>query len=213
MRAALLTICLCATAWAKPAPPTPPERPARFFSDGTRLAFAVDYADLVDNALRRRLESGLATTVVARAYLVREGAAGAEALAVQTVRTAYDLWDEVYVTEITDEAGPRVFRDKSRDEAARRLSALQLPLVERARLLAGERYRVAVIVELNPVSPALLAQVRKWLSRPREGDSLDRGGGDSYFGSFVSLFVNRKVGEAEKVLRFRTPSFSTGELP
>ena len=30
------------------------------------------------------------------------------------------------------------------------------------------------------------------------------GGGEAFFGSFVSLFVNRRIGSAERVLRFRS---------
>jgi hypothetical protein len=184
-------------AWAK----GPADRAGTFTSDGKKLWLAVDYPELADGALVRRLDSGLSTTVVARAYLVREGASRAEALAVQTVRTAYDLWDEVYVSEVSGEAGARVFRDKKREDAIKRLSSLKLPVIDIARLQAGEHYRVGVIVELNPVSKELLQQVRRWLSRPREGAPLD---GESYFGSFVSLFVNRKVGDAERVLQLRT---------
>jgi hypothetical protein len=183
------------------AKPPPVERLAHFENDGARLWVTVDYPELADAALRHKLDSGLSATVVARAYLVREGASRAEALAVQTVRTAYDLWDEVYVSEVSGEAGARVFRDPKRDDALRRLSQLRVPLIDNARLQPGAHYRVAVIVELNPVSKELLSQVRKWLSRPREGAPLD---GESYFGSFVSLFVNRKVGEAERVLQLRT---------
>lgn len=191
----LISLAFMATAFAKP----PVEKLARFESEGARLVVSVDYPELADGELKRKLDSGLLATVVTRAYLVREGASRAEALAVQTVRTAYDLWDEVYVSEVSGEAGARVYRDKKRDDALHRLSQLKVPLS--ATLQPGAHYRVAVIVELNPVSKELLSQVRKWLSRPREGAPLD---GESYFGSFVSLFVNRKVGEAERVLHLQT---------
>jgi hypothetical protein len=197
---AWIILLLCNLAQAKP-PPAPPERVARFSLASGKLWLGVALPELVDDNLKRKLDSGLATTVVTRAYLVREGSSRAEALAVQTVRTAYDLWDEVYVSEVTNESGVHVFRDKTREDALARLSQLSLPIVDAARLVRSARYRVAVIAELNPVSPALLQQVRKWLSRPREGAPLD---GESYFGAFVGLFVNRKVGEAEKVLQLRT---------
>jgi hypothetical protein len=180
-------------AWAKP----PTERMARFTVDGNRVAVSVDVSDVIDENVKRKLDSGLATTLVARAYLVREGSSRADALAVQTIRTAYDLWDEVYVSELSGESGVRVFRDKKREDAIHRVAWLTLSFP----LLPNAQYRVAWIVELNPVSKELLAQVRKWLSRPREGGPIN---GESYFGSFVSLFVNRKVGDAEKVLQFRT---------
>jgi hypothetical protein len=184
---------LCSIALAKP----PAERLARFTVDNSRVSVSVDVSDLIDENARRKLDSGLATTLVARAYLVREGSSRAEALAVQTIRTAYDLWDEVYVSELSGESGARVFRDKKREDAIHRIAWLSLSFP----LAPNASYRVAWIVELNPVSKELLAQVRKWLSRPREGAPLDA---ESYFGSFVSLFVNHKIGDAEKVLQFRT---------
>jgi hypothetical protein len=178
-----------------------PERNAAFSVDGGKLWCSVDFPELSDAALKKKLDSGLVTTVVARAYLVREGSSRAEALAVQTMRTAYDLWDEVYVSEVSGEAGARVFRDKRREDALHRLSQLKLPVIDAARLQPGAHYRVSVIVELNPVGKELLQQVRRWLSRPREGAPID---GESYFGSFVGLFVNRRVGDAERVISLRT---------
>jgi hypothetical protein len=191
----LLAILLFSTvAWAKPN-----DRVGKFSLAQGKLWVQLEYPELVDENLKRRLESGLAATVVARAYLVREGTSRADALAVQTVRTAYDLWDEVYVSDVSGDGGARVYRDKRREDALKRISTLQVALVDQKRL--SGQYRVMVVVELNPVSKELLAQVRKWLSRPREGAPLD---GESYFGSFVSLFVQRKVGEAERVLQLRT---------
>jgi hypothetical protein len=188
-----------------------PERPARFAVEGARVTLSVSFPELVDASLRRKLDSGLATTVVTRAYLLKEGASRAESLAVQTVRVAYDLWDEVYVVEVAGEGARQVFREQRREGAIARLTQLdRLAVAEAARLTAGARYQAALIVELNPVSPALLQQVRRWLSRPREGAPI---GDADYFGSFVSLFVSRKVGEAEQVLRFRTSPFVAGALP
>jgi hypothetical protein len=210
LRCSIIALVLSAHA-ALAAPPAVPERPARVRDNGQRVTLSVEFPELFDAALARRLDSGLATTVVTRAYLTAEGSARAEALAVQTVRVAYDLWDEVYVVEISDERGRRVVREQKRQAALARLAALDaLPIVDSARLSAGARYRLAVIVEVNPVSPALLGQVRRWLSRPRDSGPTD---GESAFGSFVSLFVNIKVGEAERVLRFRTPPFSRGASP
>ena len=79
---------LCSIALAKP---PPAERAAVFSVENHKLWLAVDFPELADVTLRHKLDSGLLTTVVARAYLVREGSSRAEALAVQTVRTAYDL--------------------------------------------------------------------------------------------------------------------------
>ena len=202
MRSLVALLLLSSIALASP-PASVPERAAQLRDDGRRLTLSMDFPELADAAVQRRLDSGLATTVVTRAYLFKDGGSRVESLAVQTVRVAYDLWDEVWVVEQIGESGRTVTHEKQRRDVVRRIAAVDaLPLVEHARLVPGTRYVVAVMVELNPVSPALLSQVRRWLSRPREGAASD---GESYFGSFVSLFVNRKVGEAEKVLRFRTP--------
>ena len=65
-------------------------------------------------------------------------------------------------------------------------------------------YFVAMVVELNPVSPELAAEMRRWLSRPA-GETLDSS--SSFFGSFVSVFVNPKLGRADRVLRVRSQPF------
>ena len=76
-----------------------------------------------------------------------------------------------------------------------------------ARLAGIPRKDVFVLVmdiELNPVSKETLAQVRRWLSQGT-GGGLDRGG--AFFGSFVSVFVNPKIAEADRVLRIRSQPF------
>jgi hypothetical protein len=198
MRALPLVALLCSVAAA--APPKPlPERAVRFTDEEAQLTASVEYPDAVDAALRRRLEGGLAVTFVARAYLFREGSARAEALAVQTARVAYDLWDEVYVVELSDERGRRVTREKGREAALARAASLdRLQIVPRARLTPGARYRLSVIVEVNPISPQLLKQVRRWLARPRGDDAV----GASTFGALAGSFVEAQVSDAEKVLRF-----------
>ncbi|MCA9586650.1 MAG: hypothetical protein KC657_14945, partial [Myxococcales bacterium] len=62
-----------------------------------------------------------------------------------------------------------------------------------------------VIVEVNPVSPKTLEQMRKWVSRPAGSTGI--GPGDALFGSFVGLFV-RQIGNADRTLRFRSQALS-----
>jgi len=77
-------------------------------------------------------------------------------------------------------------------------------IAELSSIAFDTEYQVAIIAELNPVSPQTLAEVRKWLS-DGAGNGLDRGG--SFFGSFVSVFVNLKVPAADRVLRIRSQPF------
>jgi hypothetical protein len=65
---------------------------------------------------------------------------------------------------------------------------------------SGASVWFGVVVELNPLSPETVHRLRRWLARP-DGAGVD---GDAFFGSFVSLFVNRRIGDAERVLRFRS---------
>ena len=60
------------------------------------------------------------------------------------------------------------------------------------------------VIAVNPVSEEILAEVRRWLTRPHGGAQL--AGDSSFFGSFVSVFVNPRVSDADRVLRFRSQS-------
>jgi hypothetical protein len=60
------------------------------------------------------------------------------------------------------------------------------------------------LIELNPLSSSTLARIRRWLARPRGDYNVE---GKSFFGSFVSLFVNDRIGAAERVLRLRSQEF------
>ena len=198
-------VLLC-SAGARAAPDAP-ERAVRFDDDGRFVSMTVAFPDLIDADLAHKLDSGFATNIVARAFLFRGGAPEPEALAVRAFRVAYDLWDEVYLVEERDDAGVRRYRETSRAAAIRRVTTLDhLPVGESARMPVGQKYVVALLVEVNPVSPELLAQVRRWLTSPPEGHRF-AGTGESFFGSFVSIFVNPRVGDAEKVLRFRSTPF------
>jgi hypothetical protein len=66
----------------------------------------------------------------------------------------------------------------------------------------GPHCFVGLIVEVNPVSEELLAEVRRWIARPR--GSQDVAGSSSFFGSFVSIFANPRIAEADRTLRFRS---------
>jgi hypothetical protein len=211
MRVALAGMLVALAAGAAAARPSvpPAPRPIALVDDGRRLVISVAFPDLFDAALGARLDSGFATNIVVRAFVGREGAGRAEALAVRHTRVAYDLWDEVYLVEERDDAGVRTARLGTRAQAIARVTTLdRLPVGEWARLRPGVRYVVRVVVEVNPVSPELLARVRRWLTRPEGSRRLDSSdGGESFFGSLVSVFVNPRIGDAEKVLRFETPPF------
>ena len=187
-----------------------PRRQANFVWDKnektgqTLLKTSFSYRDVIDKALSDKLASGLPTVIAMRAYVLREGETNPIALAVRTCRVSFDLWEEVYRLKITSAGGERDLAVLNLEGVLRQCAeARDLSVADKALLTANKAHFLGVIVEVNPVSPQMLAQMRQWVSRPAGSTGI--GPGDALFGSFVGLFV-RQIGTADKTLRFRTQS-------
>lgn len=168
----------------------------------TLLRASFSFRDVVDKAMAEKLASGLPTVIATRAYVLREGEANPVALAVRTCRVVFDLWDEVYRLKISSPGGERDSAALNLEGVLRQCAeARDLPVADRSLLAPGKPHFLGVIVEVNPVSPQMLAQMRQWVSRPAGSTGI--GPGDALFGSFVGLFV-RQLGNADRTLRFRT---------
>jgi hypothetical protein len=151
----------------------------------------------------KKLSSGLPTVIAMRAYVYREGEDAPVALAPRVCRVVYDLWDEVYRVHVSEP-------ERERDQAAvldgvLRLctDARDLPFVRRGLLAAKQAYFLGVVVDVNPVSPQMIEQMRRWMSRPTGSTGI--GPSDALFGSFVQLFVHQ-IATSDKTLTFRTQS-------
>lgn len=201
-------------AWAEDPPKQEelPRRQANFAWDRnektgqTLLRASFSYRDLIDKTMTDKLTSGLPTVIAMRAYVLREGEASPVALAVRTCRISFDLWDEVYRLKIASAGGERDSAALNLEGVLRQCAeARDLSVVDRALLAPGRPHFLGVIVEVNPVSPQMLTQLRQWVSRPAGSTGI--GPGDALFGSFVGLFV-RQIGTADKTLRFRTQSIT-----
>lgn len=189
-----------------------PRRQANFAWDKnektgqTLLRASFSYRDLVDKAMTEKLTSGLPTVIAMRAYVLREGEASPVALAVRTCRISYDLWDEVYRLKIASAGGERDSAALNLEGVLRQCAeARDLAVADRALLAPGKPHFLGVIVEVNPVSPQMVAQLRQWVARPAGSTGI--GPGDALFGSFVGLFV-RQIGTADRTLRFRTQALT-----
>ena len=189
-----------------------PRRQANFAWDKnektkqTLLRASFSYRDVIDKAMADKLASGLPTVIAMRAYVLREGEANPVALAVRTCRVVYDLWDEVYRLKISGPGGERDSAALNLEGVLRQCAeARDVPVADRSLLTTGKPHFLGVIVEINPVSPQMLAQMRQWVSRPAGSTGI--GPGDALFGSFVGLFV-RQIGNADRTLRFRTQSLT-----
>jgi hypothetical protein len=166
------------------------------------LRASFSYRDVIDKAMENKLASGLPTVIAMRAYLLREGEQNPIGLAVRTCRVTFDLWEEVYRLKISSAGGERDSAALNLNSVLRQCAEAQdLAIADKTLWTTGKPHFLGVIVEVNPISPQMLAQMRQWVSRPAGSTGI--GPGDALFGSFVGLFV-RQIGNADRTLRFRT---------
>jgi hypothetical protein len=189
---------------------TPPERRVGLIVRDRALLMSVGLQDLFTPAARDRLTSGFATRVLVRVQLLRQDDPEPLAVAFQRVEIIYDIWDEKFRVRTTRGTGTdRAFDVKTIDQALFAATALvQFPIDMEQALRPGERYTLAVRGDLNPLSPELMGEVRRWLRQPagtqrRPG----QGGGDSFFGNFVTVFVNPQIEDSEHQVRFVSQPF------
>ena len=158
-------------------------------------------AKLFDIAAYNALASGFTSTVVIRVWIYPRDSTDPVSFVLSERKVLYNLWDEVYELKVDG----RVFKEKRQADALKHMTSIEDVTVARlAGLPIGQEFQLAMQAELNPVSKETLAEVRRWLSQGT-GGGLDRGG--AFFGSFVSVFVNPKIPEADAVIRVRSQPF------
>lgn len=179
-----------------------PSRQANYAWDHGLLRASFSYRDVIDAPLTSKLSSGLPTVIAMRAYVFAEGQEAPVALAVRSCRVVYDLWEEVYRIKVTSPGGELNVAAAATDGVLRWCTeAKDLIVAEKAQLTSGTPYYLGVIVDVNPISPEMLNQMRQWVSRPTGSTNI--GPSDALFGSFVGLFV-RNIGTSDRTLKFRT---------
>jgi hypothetical protein len=212
--AAIVAVVLMGVPAAMPAPAHAderiPERATGVTVKSGQLLISVGLQDLFGPAERQHLTSGFSTRILIRIAL--EDATNDDrepvSLAVQRAEIVYDIWDEKFSVRVTRGLGSELRAlAPNADEAIWRATALwQFPIAETSRLRPGGRYVVLVRGDLNPISEDLLADVRRWLVQPARGQR-KLGAGDSFFGSFVSIFVNPRIEDSERQVRFVSQPF------
>jgi hypothetical protein len=187
--------------------PAVPTRPVlvQWAGQLPRLSFSAD--DFVSATVAEKLGSGLPQRIVTRVYAYPEGGQQPITVTVLSCRVVYDLWEGVYrVQEQTASA------DRSRTVPDLK-AVVQTCLNVRVMALGDDatftRHRgkpiyFGALVELNPLSPDTVQRIRRWLSKSGGGQLR----GDAFFGSFVSIFVSRRMGSAEHTLAFRSNTFT-----
>jgi hypothetical protein len=198
-----LCILLCTSA-AMADDSVAPTRPVRFGEKAGQLVLTTTYPELFAGEVGEQFSNGFAQTVVVRIWVFPVGA-GVPILGTgATARALYAQWEDVYLVRFNDVAGERNLVEKTPAAAIADVTALrELAVCPLTALDPMRTYFLEVLVEVNPVTPELVAEVRRWLTRPRGGQV----GTESFFGSFVSIFANPGVPAADRTLRFRSQPF------
>jgi hypothetical protein len=200
----LFSVVLAATAEAAP----PNIRTVGIARNGGKLVASVGLGDLFQARDVDRLLSGFSTRVLIRVALLRAGSDQPVAQAMRLSEIVYDLWDEkIRVRTSTDQPTKPEIRavatPKAAVDVATNLAAF--PLIDIAKLDPGATYRLSIRADLNPISEELVTNVRRWLSRPSGRGRT--GSGDNFFGSFVSVFVNPRIEDSERLVQIVSQSF------
>lgn len=183
----------------------PKSQKMKFTEKGDHILLTTKINKLFDSAAYEALGSGFESTILVRIWVYRKGSSEPVSFQVLQRKVIYDMWDEVYEIQLDGPDGRDKHKVKYRAEALKILTRIDaVAIADTADLPYDKHHYVTMVVELNPVSEETLAEVRHWLTKGG-GGGLDRGGG--LFGSMVSVFVNPKLSDADRVLRLKSQPF------
>ena len=181
-------------------------------AEPSALTITYSAADLMHGDAAGKLDSGLPQRIVVQHYSYASGRSEAIAAGGHSCKVVFDLWQGVYRVEYERfGAAPVALALRTRGEVIERCLVMRdFPLGSSADYAGVRRVYVGSLIELNPLSTTTVARIRRWLSRPRGEYNVET---KSFFGSFVSLFVNDRIGTAERVLRLRSQDFELSSWP
>ena len=205
--AALTTLAVAATQAMPVFAQEPEERKIGIDRRDGRLFVSLGLQDLLRAQDAQRLLSGFTSRVLVRVAIFRLDSPQPVSQTMRHTEIVYDLWDEKFRVRRFEAGGKVETREASTASEAIDLATalVAFPVVSLDRLEPGVAYRLNVRADLNPISQELLADVRRWLARPSARGRM--GSGDSFFGSFVSIFVNPRIDESERQLRLVSQSW------
>ena len=209
-RLALLVAGLLAATRAGAAPPGP--LPATLAAPAGRLSVAADLSAAFPDDLESLLGNGLTNVIGVWLSAVPEDASAPVALAAWQVEVLFDVWEEVYRITVSGPGGaPARHLTRGSFAALRRVLA-QVPRTDLGPVdrLPDGPFWIEAAVEVNPVSPELLARTRALMARPPA--SVQPGADSrSVLGSVASLLLRAPdPGGAVQLLRSRR--FDRGEV-
>jgi hypothetical protein len=175
----------------------------RFVERGDDLTVTASISKLFDAEAFRALSSGFPSTVLIQTAVYPRDSTTPIAYFTYKRSVVYDLWDEIYTIRLCEKC--TAVKVRSPAEALKLLTTIDdLTIAKLVDMPYGDIFFLAIRADLNPVSKETLTEVRRWLSQGT-GGGLDRGG--AFFGSFVSVFVNPKIADADRILRLRSQPF------
>ncbi len=175
-----------------------------------RLTVTFSHRDSFTSAVRKKLTSGLTTSVIVELSLERQGSKKLATYWARTVEITYDLWEDKFIVVREDSAERRrtVVSDKGKAvDLAGVLS--KVPIASLKGLPLGI-YRIRAKIETNPVSKEMVTKIRRWLARSRAAQT-GVSGPANYFGSFVGALVDRRISQADHTIEFVSQWFRLGD--
>jgi hypothetical protein len=188
----------------------PPTRQLGIGLSGQSLVATFGFTDAFTNEVREKLKSGLPTKLVIQINLERQGERQPVSYWARSTTIVYDLWEEVYIITLEDDVGRRQLKAATAGQAVELAGTLTRAQIAYVRASAPGIHRLRVLVEVNPVSKEMVESIRRWLARPSAGKSgVEQQ--SNFFGSFVGVFVDRRIGQADHSVAFVSQWFRLGE--
>lgn len=177
-------------------------RPVMFeWNESQQLLYgSVNFRDVVDENVKKKLTRGLPTTIALTATLFRTGSQQPVATTAQSCKVTWHVWEEAYKIELVRPGSNQIRWTTTLEGVLRRCAEARSLLVATSEQVAvGTAVYLRAKVQVNPLSPKLLEKIKRWVSRPSATDTA--GPGDALFGTFTGLFLQR-IGDAERELNF-----------
>jgi hypothetical protein len=199
LAAALAATCAAASpAGADPLPVT-------LTSHAGRVVASVDLSPVLPRGLPERLGNGLRNVVAVYVGVVPVGREEATAAYVRVFDVLYDVWEETWSVTVRDPRTPGGRRQILGSAEALRALLARVGDADLGPIAAlpPSPFTVDVRVDVNPISPELLATTREYLA----GAASARGASRSVLGTMAG-FLLREPDEEDDSLLFRSRPLS-----
>ncbi len=173
--------------------------------DGGVVVCDIDASALFDAVVRGRFDSGFTNHVLYRVYLYPVGGDEPVTIAVAAFAEVFRLYSDIYYVSRQGIEGYEAY--ESWEQVVGGLARFRVVVGSVSELPAGS-YFAAAIAELNPLSEDHLSRAQSWIASAGRDYQVFEGGDQSFFGTFVSLFVSPAGGQAEVSSRFQSEPFA-----